>query len=955
MPWIYYQYTYDISEAKPRQWDFSLFEKVPGTDATYGVWGLVYDQNETIADWYNPGWEFDPNTGYDYYKRGIGAITNVAPEGGSGEAPGFESYNETRNAWGRSFLNDEEYNALIQSIPPELDQLRGEFTAGNSGSLFQNLLGGYKSDVSFSYSAPTVLNGVLSPNVTAGASVSVSVPGLKALSDPGQFMSDAATSLGEYAAGALGLGALWGSVKNVATVYSALSDVQGNALNVLEHGINNFETLDPAAYDAMVDQLLRDSQGRFVEALRDVSGLPESPLFNFIGGVNMSLGPVEVQGSVELDFSVGVGLPPFQGAGPLPLPDLLNIEDPDQVTLMSYAVRDVTGSTGRDVVINPSNSPHPENDQFPLSVRLDGGNDLYIGGAEDEDIQGEDGDDILRGGLGNDLLSGDSFQPGGGQGNDALFGEEGDDALFADGGNDSFDGGTGEDFLGYIDDRFDMGLDADLATGRITGQFLGQAYTHTVTSIEVLGGTAHNDTLRGTDAGEELEGRLGDDLLEGRGGDDDLEGGPGNDTIDGGDGFDRAEYDSRFFFDSGITGSLMTGRVTGLTSGTAFAHTLMFIEALEGSESDDTLEGSDGDNVLEGDDGHDSVDGQGGNDQLLGEAGNDTLRGGAGADTVTGGDGDDLVDGGADADTLYGDAGADTLIGGAGNDLLGGGADNDSLYGDAGDDGLFTALGDDSALGGAGDDTLGGAGGNDTLDGQDGADQIWGGQGSDSLLGGSGADTLGGFTGDDFLAGGAGNDALWGALGDDVLFGDLGNDLMGGAAGRDVIDGGAGWDEIWGGGDGDTLSGGIGNDQLGGGSGDDSLSGGEGDDLLFGGIGDDTLLGDAGNDQLFGAAGNDLLRGGAGNDTIYAGAGQDTLGFGLGDGADVFRFVTLAEDRLHLDDELWSGAGTLSAAQVVSRFAAQSGTDVLLDFGAGDRILIEDASLNMLVAAIETV
>lgn len=955
MPTVYYQFNYSVREAKWQTWDFLAKATIPGTNQIYFTNGLIFDQNERVADWYN-GWEFDSNTGYDYYEKSIGAITNVRPEDFPGEAPEFAGYSQFRSAWGSTFLDDDEYNALIQTIPPELDQLRGEFTQGNSGSLFQNLLGGYKDNVSFSYSAPTVLNGALSANVTADASVSVSVPGLKALSNPTQFMSNAASSLTEYAATALGLGSLWGSVKNAATVFTTLRDVHDQAFDVLEHGSNNFETLDPADYDAMVDDLLRDSQGKFVDALRDVSGLPESPLFNFIGGVNMSIGPVEVQGQLELDLSVGVGLPSFQGAGPLPLPELLFIEDPDQVTLMSYAVQDVTGSTGRDVVINPSDSPHPDNAEFPLYVSLDAGNDLYIGGAEDEDVAGDDGDDILRGGLGNDVLTGDSFQFGGAQGNDGLYGEKGDDDLIADGGNDTFDGGEGEDYLGYFDDRHSMGLNADLITGVITGAFDGVAYTHTVSSIEILSGSGHNDTLRGTDDGEELEGRLGDDLLEGRGGDDDLEGGPGNDTIDGGTGFDRAEYDSSFFFDSGITGSLMTGRVTGMTTGTDFAHTLISVEALEGSENDDTLEGSDGDNVLEGDEGHDSVSGMGGADQILGEDGNDTLMGGAGLDTVTGGDGDDRVDGGAEDDTLYGNAGQDTLIGGLGNDLLGGGADNDTLYGDDGDDGLYTAQGDDSALGGAGDDTLGGAAGNDTLNGEAGNDQLWGGLGDDSLQGGAGRDILGGFTGNDTLDGGDGNDDVWGAAGDDDLAGGLGNDLLGGAAGRDRIDGGAGWDEIWGGAQDDTLLGNIGNDTLGAGSGDDSLSAGDGDDILFGGLGNDTVLGDAGNDVLYGAAGNDSLSGGQGNDTVYAGGGADRLGFGLGDGSDSFRFVTLSEDRIVLDAALWTTTnGTLTATQVVDRFASQSGDAIVLDFGAGDQIMIEEAALSALAAAIEIV
>ena len=67
-----------------------------------------------------------------------------------------------------------------------------------------------------------------------------------------------------------------------------------------------------------------------------------------------------------------------------------------------------------------------------------------------------------------------------------------------------------------------------------------------------------------------------------------------------------------------------------------------------------------------------------------------------------------------------------------------------------------------------------------------------------------------------------------------------------------------------------------------GGTANDTLTGGTRADALNGNDGNDTLAGNGGNDALFGGAGNDSLNGGAGNDTLSGGAGADTLTGGAG-------------------------------------------------------------------------
>ncbi|WP_176090516.1 VCBS domain-containing protein, partial [Achromobacter anxifer] len=81
----------------------------------------------------------------------------------------------------------------------------------------------------------------------------------------------------------------------------------------------------------------------------------------------------------------------------------------------------------------------------------------------------------------------------------------------------------------------------------------------------------------------------------------------------------------------------------------------------------------------------------------------------------------------------------------------------------------------------------------------------------------------------------------------------------------------------------DELHGGNGNDIIYGQGGNDTLYGDDGNDTLYGGAGNDTLYGGNGNDTLYGGDGNDVLIGGKGNDTLVGGAGSDTFKWELND------------------------------------------------------------------------
>lgn len=189
---------------------------------------------------------------------------------------------------------------------------------------------------------------------------------------------------------------------------------------------------------------------------------------------------------------------------------------------------------------------------------------------------------------------------------------------------------------------------------------------------------------------------------------------------------------------------------------------------------------------------------------------------------------------------------------------------------------------------------------------------LYGTRNPDTITGTSAADLIYGMGSNDRLSGGAGADLLFGGQGSDVLQGDAGNDFLFGGDGRD-----GGWQNPA-----NPVS---------------STNA----DKLEGGTGNDELYGQAGNDRLDGGQGNDLLTGGAGRDTFVFRSGQDVA-------AD-FNPVT---DRIALDDALW--AGTFTAKQVVDRYATDTGTDTLLDFGSGNSLRLDDFDdLGVLVDRID--
>ena len=346
-------------------------------------------------------------------------------------------------------------------------------------------------------------------------------------------------------------------------------------------------------------------------------------------GIDMLSGVEAVRGSIHGDFFDATGFSASSAnAGSL------------------GALNEFEGMAGNDSVLgNGSTRISYSQAREAVMVNLDAG--TAAGGASV-------GTDTILGGV--DAVRGSNFD-------DTLIGRTaGHDRLAGGAGNDTIDGGILADFkstAGFSDtDIADYSgangpVNVDLATGSAAD---GQGGTDTLSGIESVVGSAHDDLIAGSNAYGEY-----------------FEGGAGNDIIDGRGGFDHSDYGNAT---GGIAVDLTAGTVTGDAS--VGSDLLIDVEEIFGTDFADTYVATGYASAsLPGGatTGFNSFEGGGGDDQIIGNG--DTrveYVNATSAVTVDLGAGFGAGDASVGTDTFVSGVSAvrgssfnDTLIGGTGN------------------------------------------------------------------------------------------------------------------------------------------------------------------------------------------------------------------------------------------------------------------------------------------------
>lgn len=264
------------------------------------------------------------------------------------------------------------------------------------------------------------------------------------------------------------------------------------------------------------------------------------------------------------------------------------------------------GGAGDDLITNGGTSPLRTGADH---VRGGTGNDAlyFLNSLDGVALFGDDGDDVITGGLAADIIYGDGATAGTGDGNDTIRGGGGADLIYGGGGadtirgsyNDGADevhGGTGDDTIAYTNDLTAVRLYGDEGKDTVTGGF----------SDDSLFGGADDDSLGGG---------FGNDTLDGGTGSDTLDGGIGADTLRGGDGDDvlKVDHAGDLVFEGAGQGT-----DTVITSVSYKLQAGQEIERVQLTGSGQSIEGNEFANAM------------------IGSGGNNTLNGGLGADVLTG-------------------------------------------------------------------------------------------------------------------------------------------------------------------------------------------------------------------------------------------------------------------------------------------------------------------------------
>ena len=247
----------------------------------------------------------------------------------------------------------------------------------------------------------------------------------------------------------------------------------------------------------------------------EVKNTTTAPLNDSNSGANSKLSDVRTSSN-----SIKDRLQSFDGTKPAPAgfsTEATVTKTGGQVIIDSGAGDDQIGvsqdqKTGNNTVtVNGEAQTFSGSDRDNIVIRAGDGNDnIWV----DENVtvnlrlEGQNGDDFIRGGGGNDKIEGGDGNDRlhGGSGDDYINGSKGEDIIYGDKGNDVVYGGDGNDQL-YGNDGNDY-----------------------------LEGSKGDDEIYGNDGNDIVSGGIGNDYLRGNYGDDVLYAGQGTDDVYGDDG-----------------------------------------------------------------------------------------------------------------------------------------------------------------------------------------------------------------------------------------------------------------------------------------------------------------------------------------------------------------------------------------------------------------------------------
>jgi Ca2+-binding RTX toxin-like protein len=154
-----------------------------------------------------------------------------------------------------------------------------------------------------------------------------------------------------------------------------------------------------------------------------------------------------------------------------------------------------------------------------------------------------------------------------------------------------------------------------------------------------------------------------------------------------------------------------------------------------------------------------------------------------------------------------------------------------------------------------------------------------------------------------------------------------------------------------------TFQGGNKADAYDGLGGQDTILGMGGNDKLWGGDDNDGILGGDGNDKIWGGQGYDILTGGAGKDMLWGGTETDAFIFmaggryAPGSDVDIIKDIVTKGDQMD-DIQIMSLDGSIDSYADIRKLARQDGSDVRIDFGFGDVLILENIKLKHLSAEL---